>query len=69
VAEAGVTGNALLEGAAAGTSLSLPYCRYLLSALLTAVSTAADASMEQPQFNKFHHFFCDVARRVGRSLQ
>jgi hypothetical protein len=56
VAEAGVTGDALLEGAAAGTSLSLPYCRYLLTALLEAVTMAADVSFDQPQHNTYTVF-------------
>jgi hypothetical protein len=52
VAEAGVTGEALLEGAATGTTLALPYCRYLLTALLDAVSAASDETIYQPQLNK-----------------
>jgi hypothetical protein len=48
---AGVTGQALLEGASSGTALSLPYCRYLVSALMEAVAGAADESLDQPQLN------------------
>jgi hypothetical protein len=56
LAEAGATGDALLEGAAAGTTLSLPYCRCLASALLEAVRAASDESLDQPQFNKLTIF-------------
>jgi hypothetical protein len=38
LAESGVTGDALLDGAAAGLSLSLPYCRYLTLTLSESVS-------------------------------
>jgi hypothetical protein len=56
LAEAGLTGDAHLEGAAAGTSLSLPYCRYLASALLEAVRAASDKSLDRPHLNKFTVF-------------
>jgi hypothetical protein len=56
LAEACVTGQALLEGAAVGTSLSLPYCRYLVSTLLEAVVTASDKIIDQPQKNIFTVF-------------
>jgi hypothetical protein len=49
LADAGVDGEALLEGAATATSLRLPYCRYLVSALLDAVAAAADPTADQPQ--------------------
>jgi hypothetical protein len=56
VAEAGVTGDALLEGAAAGTTMSLPYCRHLASALLEAVRAAHDELLDRPQLNKLTVF-------------
>jgi hypothetical protein len=56
VAEVGIDSEALLEGAAAGTSLSLPYCKYLVSAAATAVTLAADKSLEQPQRNMLSVF-------------
>jgi hypothetical protein len=56
LAEAGVAGNEVLEGAAAATSLSLPYCRYLLTALLDSVTGTEDASLDQPQLNMFTVF-------------
>jgi hypothetical protein len=49
LAETCVPGDALLEGASAGTSLSLQYCKYLVSALSSAVANATDPSLEQPQ--------------------
>ncbi len=53
--EAGVTGG-LVDGAAAGTSLSLPYCTYLLPVLLDAVASTEDASLYQPQLNELTVF-------------
>jgi hypothetical protein len=49
LAEAGVDGEALLEGAATATSLSLPYCQYLVSVLMEATVAAADPALDQPQ--------------------
>jgi hypothetical protein len=49
LAETGVTASALLDGAVAGLSLAKPYCKYLSSALMQAVTTATDESIHQPQ--------------------
>ncbi len=59
LSEAGVTGEAMLEGAAAGTSLALPYCTYLVAALLEAATTAGDESIEQPHLN-LCTIFCET---------
>jgi hypothetical protein len=58
LAEAGVDGQALLEGAATGTTLALPYCRYLVTMLLQAVTAASDEAMDsdQPQLNAYTVF-------------
>jgi hypothetical protein len=58
VAEAAITADALLAGAAAGLSLVQPYCNYLVSTLMDAVTTAqaADESLDQPQLNKYTVF-------------
>jgi hypothetical protein len=59
LAEAGVDGEALLEGAATGTSLSVPYCQYLVSVLMEATVTAADPAIDHPQLNDYT-VFCDT---------
>jgi hypothetical protein len=59
LAEAGVDGEALLEGAATATSLSVPYCQYLVSVLMEATVAAADPELEQPQLNDLT-VFCET---------
>jgi hypothetical protein len=49
LAETGVADDALLEGAAVGTSLAPAYCSFLVSTLEQAVRAAADQTLEQPQ--------------------
>lgn len=56
LADVGVDGAAVLEGAAAGLSLAAPFCEYLLAALADAVMTTADSSQEQPHLNRFTVF-------------
>jgi hypothetical protein len=54
--ELSITAEALLDAAAAGTSLALHYCRYLLTALLDAVSAASDAAIDRPEVNLYTVF-------------
>jgi hypothetical protein len=56
LAEAGVSGANIVEGAATGTSLSLPYCGYLLSVHMDAVTLAAEEDRDQPQLNVYTVF-------------
>jgi hypothetical protein len=57
LAEAGVTVESLLEGAAAGMRMSAPYCKHLVSVLLDAVAEEAELPVsELPQLNYFTVF-------------
>ncbi len=51
LAEAGITADAHLEGAAAGTFLSLPYCQFLVLAVVQATASTADQTADQSRRN------------------
>jgi hypothetical protein len=60
LAEAGVSSEAMMEGAAAATLLAPPYCEHLVTALSAAVADAADPTADQPppHLNHYTVFAC-----------